>query len=381
MSKQALGAFQLDNVSGDWVCLKTTAIPIKGTSVNIAVHEGQRFSAHTVFAGHDDFVAYLESIAVEGSPPDPAAKKEARRAKLKNPQALSPAPTGMKRWLLALAPIVIGLAISLILLLTAVDRGNILFVFLPAVALSARIGGIGPGIAALVLTALVVNYFIIPPTFAFDLSPEWMGRYFIFLLSALGVGFISIPSIISRPQADRRSVAPAIPNPDPELLRARKILIMGNAGSGKTTLANALVPLLKAVHFNGDEMRANITRELGFSHLDRLEQARRMGWLCDRIVAAGGYAVADFICPTEMTRQAFGDAFIVWVDRVSEGRFADTNAMFEPPIKYDVRVPAEGSPEYWAGKILEHLASARQAQNSTADQSSSMNPARCASQL
>jgi len=99
----------------------------------------------------------------------------------------------------------------------------------------------------------------------------------------------------------------------------RKILIMGLPGAGKTTLANALAPLLNAVVFNADAVRANLSRDLGFSHADRVEHARRMGWMCDRVVEAGGTVIADFICPTEETRAAFGDAFIIWVDRISAG--------------------------------------------------------------
>src|ERR1700694_5618105 len=58
---------------------------------------------------------------------------------------------------------------------------------------------------------------------------------------------------------------------------SRKILIMGLPGAGKTTLANALAPLLNAVVFNADAVRANLSRDLGFSHDDRVEHARRMG--------------------------------------------------------------------------------------------------------
>lgn len=135
----------------------------------------------------------------------------------------------------------------------------------------------------------------------------------------------------------------------------RKILIMGLPGSGKTTLAKALVPLLNAVHFNADAVRANVNKDLGFTLADRIEQARRMGWLCDRVVEAGTFAVADFICPTEETRAAFGAAFVVWVDRIKEGTFADTNRMFVPPARFDVRVTAEGAAAFWAHRVLERL--------------------------
>jgi len=135
----------------------------------------------------------------------------------------------------------------------------------------------------------------------------------------------------------------------------KKILIMGLPGAGKTTLATTLVPRLNAIHFNADAVRANISKDLGFAHQDRIEHARRMGWLCDRVVEAGTYAIADFICPTEDTRAAFGDAFVVWVDRIKQGRYSDTNALFQEPSRYDVQVSPEGTPAYWAEKICERL--------------------------
>ena len=130
---------------------------------------------------------------------------------------------------------------------------------------------------------------------------------------------------------------------------------MGLPGAGKTTLARELAPLLRAVLFNADEVRQNLNRDLGFSPQDRIEQARRMGWLCDRVVKAGHTAIADFICPTPETRAAFGPAFTVWLDRIEEGRYIDTNRLFIPPECFDIRVKAEGSPHFWAGRILQQL--------------------------
>jgi hypothetical protein len=138
----------------------------------------------------------------------------------------------------------------------------------------------------------------------------------------------------------------------------RKILIMGLPGAGKTTLAKQLAPRLNAVHLNADEVRANVNKDLGFSESDRIEHASRMGWLCDQVVKVGGFAIADFICPTEVTRAAFlagGEAFIIWIDRIKSGAFADTNKMFVPPSRVDLRVTPEGTPEYWAERAVAML--------------------------
>lgn len=138
----------------------------------------------------------------------------------------------------------------------------------------------------------------------------------------------------------------------------KKILIMGLPGAGKTTLARVLAVRLNAVHFNADEIRSNINRDLGFSPEDREEQARRMGWLCNQVTRTGNYAVADFICPTEATRRGFqqgGDAFVVWVDRIAKGRYEDTNRLFEPPDHVQVRVTSEGTPDYWAEEIASRV--------------------------
>jgi adenylylsulfate kinase len=141
---------------------------------------------------------------------------------------------------------------------------------------------------------------------------------------------------------------------------------MGLPGAGKTTLATTLAPLINAVVFNADAVRENLSKDLGFSREDRVEHARRMGWMCDRVVEAGGTVIADFICPTAETRSAFGEAFTIWVDRISAGRFDDTNRMFVAPTQFDLRVVPEGAPQYWAEQALMRLRPAFDPQKPTA---------------
>jgi hypothetical protein len=91
-----------------------------------------------------------------------------------------------------------------------------------------------------------------------------------------------------------------------------------------------------------------------------------MGWMCDRVVEAGGAVIADFICPTEQTRAVFGEAFTIWLDRIDAGRFADTNRMFVAPEKFDLRVGPDGMAQYWAEQALALLRPAFDPQKPTA---------------
>ena len=52
-----------------------------------------------------------------------------------------------------------------------------------------------------------------------------------------------------------------------------KILIMGLPGSGKTTLASYLVPMLKAKWLNADQIRKKYN-DWDFSNRGRLRQAK-----------------------------------------------------------------------------------------------------------
>ena len=112
------------------------------------------------------------------------------------------------------------------------------------------------------------------------------------------------------------------------------ILIMGLPGSGKTTLANELAPMLKAKRLNADEVRKEVN-DWDFSEEGRKRQSKRMADFAIKMKQDGSYVVADFICPTPEARSLFPADYIIWVDTIKKGRIDDTNKMFVKPDKYD----------------------------------------------
>ena len=98
------------------------------------------------------------------------------------------------------------------------------------------------------------------------------------------------------------------------------VLIMGLPGSGKTTLAKELVPLLEAKWLNADKVRTQYN-DWDFSADGRVRQANRMRDLAKKLRDLGNYVVADFVCPTKEARKLFGADFTIWMDTIEKGRF------------------------------------------------------------
>ena len=128
---------------------------------------------------------------------------------------------------------------------------------------------------------------------------------------------------------------------------------MGLPGSGKTTLAEELAPLLNAKRLNEDEVRKE-ANDWDFSVEGRKRQAKRMADFALKLKERGNFVVADFICPTPEARELFPADFVIWVDTIKEGRFDDTNKMFVKPDKFNFHVTTQDA-KNWAPKILKEI--------------------------
>ncbi len=106
----------------------------------------------------------------------------------------------------------------------------------------------------------------------------------------------------------RREVAEILKDSYPARhLQGICIWFTGLSGSGKSTTANILIPLLmqegrKVTMLDGDVVRTHLSRGLGFSKEDRDLNVRRIGFVSAEIVSHGGIVVASAVSPFRATR-------------------------------------------------------------------------------
>ena len=131
------------------------------------------------------------------------------------------------------------------------------------------------------------------------------------------------------------------------------VLIMGLPGSGKTTLANELAPMLNAKRLNADEVRKE-ANDWDFSEEGRKRQAKRMANFATKLKEQGNFVIADFICPTPEARSLFPADYVIWVDTINKSRFEDTNQMFVKPKTFNFQVTTKDAKK-WALKISEEI--------------------------
>jgi adenylyl-sulfate kinase len=105
--------------------------------------------------------------------------------------------------------------------------------------------------------------------------------------------------------------------------------------SGKSTLANSVEGILlerglPVEVFDGDEIRTNLTKGLGFSKEDRDTNIRRVGYVCNLLTRNGVVSIAAVISPYQNIRDEV---------RQTIGRFVEVfiDAPLEELIKRDVK--------------------------------------------
>jgi adenylylsulfate kinase len=105
----------------------------------------------------------------------------------------------------------------------------------------------------------------------------------------------------------------------------RAFWFFGLSGSGKTTLTTALARTLReqgrtVLLLDGDELRAGLCRDLGFSDEARTENIRRAAEVARLAIDQGQVVLAAFITPREDLRRLAAkiigpeDIELIWVD-------------------------------------------------------------------
>ncbi len=91
--------------------------------------------------------------------------------------------------------------------------------------------------------------------------------------------------------------------------KSRILWLTGLSGSGKSTIADALVEQLRldgiqAARLDGDDLRTGLNSDLGFSPEDRTENLRRAAHVAGLIAKLGHVTVCSFITPMNSDRRA-----------------------------------------------------------------------------
>jgi bifunctional enzyme CysN/CysC len=166
------------------------------------------------------------------------------------------------------------------------------------------------------------------------------------------------------------------------------VWLTGLSGSGKSTIANRLEARLHDLHrhtyiLDGDNVRHGLTRDLGFTEADRVENVRRIAEVAKLFVDAGLVVLVSLISPfrdeRRMAREMMeeGEFVEIFVDcpiEVCEQRdpkglyrkaragqirnFTGVDSAYEPPDDPDIVLKTgERSVDEVADQVIDYLRS------------------------
>jgi adenylyl-sulfate kinase len=122
----------------------------------------------------------------------------------------------------------------------------------------------------------------------------------------------------------------------------------GLSGAGKTTIADAIEPLLrergitKLEKLDGDVVRTHLSKGLGFSKEDRDTNIRRIGWVAEVLTRNGVCVLASAISPyrdiRDEVRKNIGNFVEVYVScSLEELTRRDVKGLYEKAIKGEIK--------------------------------------------
>jgi len=159
----------------------------------------------------------------------------------------------------------------------------------------------------------------------------------------------------------------------------------GLSGSGKTTISNLLEETLRKSGYkvevlDGDVVRTNLSKGLGFSKEDRDINIKRIGFVCNLLTRNDVIAIAAAISPyrevRDSVREMIGDSFIeifcecpleILVERDVKGlykkalageikNFTGVSDPYEEPVNPEITVfSGKETPEESAERIIQYL--------------------------